>query len=109
VRGFIDPCADEGSLMPQFINNEKPTEFSITNYPNPFNPKTQIRFSIPADGTVKIRVYSLIGEEIFAITENLVTGNYSILFDGTKHASGVYIYCVESGSFYQAKKMVLIK
>jgi len=93
------------------ISNEVPSAFSLyQNYPNPFNPNTNITFSIPKSGTVKLIVYDVMGKEVSVIVNsNLQKGIYSISFDGSALASGVYIYKITAGDFLDVKKMILIK
>jgi hypothetical protein len=80
------------------------------NYPNPFNPATTISFAIPKAGNVELRVYDLLGREVAVlVNEYKPVGNYSIDFDATELASGVYLYKLISGSFVETKKMMLIK
>ena len=93
------------------ISNEVPSAFSLyQNYPNPFNPNTNINFSIPKTGMLKLIVYDVMGKEVSVIVNsNLQKGTYSINFDGSGLASGVYIYKITAGDFLDVKKMILIK
>ncbi|QQS38238.1 MAG: T9SS type A sorting domain-containing protein [Ignavibacteriales bacterium] len=88
-----------------------PEEYSLEqNYPNPFNPTTLINYQIPKDGLVTIKVYDIIGKEVTTlVNETKSVGRYSINFDGSNLASGVYIYQLRSGDFVSSKKMMLIK
>lgn len=88
-----------------------PTTFNLEqNYPNPFNPITTIRFSIPKKSHVSMKVYDINGKEIETLIEgNIDAGNSSIVFNGSRFASGVYFYRITAGDFVQTKKMVLIK
>ena len=79
-------------------------------YPNPFNPTTTIEFSIPQTEFVTVKVYNLVGHEITTlINDELFTGNYSIKWDGSHQPSGLYFVQIESGSFIQTRKMMLVK
>ena len=79
-------------------------------YPNPFNPTTTIEFSIPQTEFVTVKVYNIIGHEITTlINDELSTGNHSIKWDGSRQPSGLYFVQIESGSFVQTRKMVLLK
>jgi len=91
--------------------NEIPGQFSLSqNYPNPFNPATKIDFAIPVNGFVSIKVYDLLGREAAAIVnKDMKAGNYTVDFDASKLASGVYFYKLVSGGFVTTKKMVLVK
>lgn len=93
------------------INNEIPNSYSLLqNYPNPFNPITNIKFSIPATGLVKLIVYDILGREIITLLNEVKpAGNYLVDFDASYLSSGVYFYRLESGSFAETKKMLLVK
>ena len=90
---------------------ETPEKYNLSqNYPNPFNPSTKINFSIPKSGKVKLAVYNTAGKEVAVlIDQSLSAGNYTADFDATNLTSGVYFYTLQSESFIQRKKMVLIK
>jgi hypothetical protein len=92
-------------------NNNIPYEFKLyQNYSNPFNPVTQIKCDIPKSGNVVIKVYNLLGELVStAVNEFKTAGIYSISFNGTNLASGIYIYRIESQGFTDSKRMVLVK
>ena len=80
------------------------------NYPNPFNPTTTIEFSIPQTEFVTVKVYNIVGHEITTlINDELSTGNHSIKWDGSRQPGGVYFVQIESRSFKQTRKMVLLK
>lgn len=93
------------------LNSEVPNNFSLSqNYPNPFNPTTNVKFQIPNSGFVKLIVYDLIGKEIQSlVNQQLSPGTYEVDFDGSNLPSGVYYYKLESDSYTETKKMVLIK
>ena len=88
-----------------------PTSFALhQNYPNPFNPTTTIEFSITQTEFVTVRVYNIAGHEITTlINDELTIGNHSIQWDGSHQPSGVYFVQIESSSFVQTRKMVLLK
>lgn len=80
------------------------------NYPNPFNPITNINFDIVSKGYVKLIVLDVLGQEVAnLINEELQAGSYKIYWDATNYPSGVYFYKLEAGTFIQSKKMVLLK
>ena len=88
-----------------------PTEFNIAqNFPNPFNPSTTIRYSVPKKSFVKIKVYNILGAEVATLVDKEEeAGNYGIIFNAANLASGVYIYRIEAGNFVSSKKMILLK
>lgn len=92
------------------IGNKLPLSFKLyQNYPNPFNPLTTIKYDIPKDGGVSIKIYDITGKEVFAINEYRQAGSYSVTFDGTNFASGLYLYRIKASDFVESKKMILIK
>lgn len=95
----------------QQIGTDIPKEFRLfSNYPNPFNPSTNIRLAIPVKGDISFSVYDIMGKGILVLVKNMVNpGTYEIRFDGSNCSSGIYFYRLVSGNFSAAKKMVLIK
>jgi len=93
------------------VNKLVPQTYSLLqNYPNPFNPSTSIRYSIPKDGNVSLRVYNALGQLVSTLASGYHrAGDYNVSFDGMNYSSGIYFYRLESGNFSQVKKMVLIK
>jgi hypothetical protein len=93
------------------IEIANPNEYELKqNTPNPFNPSTIIAYSLPHDGSVSLIVYDIIGREVASlVNEYQKGGNYSIIFDGSKLSSGVYICKLGSDKFSASIKMILIK
>ncbi|RKY92064.1 MAG: hypothetical protein DRQ13_10780 [Ignavibacteriae bacterium] len=89
--------------------------YSLTNnYPNPFNPSTIIKYSVPENEYVTLKVYDAIGNEISTlVNEEKQAGNYEVEFSApggaTSLSSGIYFYRLQAGSFVETKKMVLLK
>lgn len=80
------------------------------NYPNPFNPSTTLRYSIPAAANTKLTVYDGTGREIAVLVNQWQSeGSHSIDFNGSGLSSGIYFYRLNSGSFSQTKKLILLK
>ena len=85
------------------------------NFPNPFNPSTEIRFDIPLEGIVKLRIYNQLGQTVRTLADKrMKAGTYRMKWNGTTEAghdvsSGVYFYSLESGDFSQIRKMTLVK
>lgn len=99
------------------VTESAPTEYSLNqNYPNPFNPLTMIKYDIPNDNFVTIKIYDILGKELLnLVNEFKQAGNYTVTFDATNYPSGVYYYKIitgshsGAGSFVQVRKMILIK
>ena len=88
----------------------------MDNYPNPFNPETQIRFSIGSQENVQLVIYDMMGRQVnFLIDgESFSSGYHSVNWSGldntgNKVPSGVYIYRIKAGNFIADKKMLLVK
>ena len=84
------------------------------NYPNPFNPETNIRYSIAEPGLVTIKLFNILGQEIYTfINRHQDAGEYVLNFSinsvNFNLPSGIYFYTIKSGSFSQTKKMVIMK
>ena len=80
------------------------------NYPNPFNPVTRINYQIPKLSHVTIKVYNILGQEVATlVNEEKMAGNYSVEFNATRFASGVYFYRMQAGDFVSTKKLILLK
>ncbi|MBE0572833.1 MAG: SBBP repeat-containing protein [Ignavibacteriaceae bacterium] len=103
------------------ISNNIPDEFILSqNFPNPFNPKTRIRFYSPDQQLITLTVYDVLGNAVaILVNEELPGGEYEVDFNATtlsgsvsakgKHASGVYFYQLRAGEYTAVKKMILIK
>ena len=98
------------------VNVGLPLSYSLEqNYPNPFNPSTTIKYDIPFDGVVKIKIYNTVGEEVAVIVNELQkAGKYQTVWNGknisgNSVSSGIYFYKIEAGSFTATKKMMLLK
>jgi hypothetical protein len=97
------------------------TQFELgQNYPNPFNPATTIRFTIAGVATlsgsegpatkVKLVLYDILGREVLVLlNERLDAGVHNVTVDGSKLASGAYIYRLTAGNYVESKRMVLLK
>lgn len=93
------------------IGTEIPEVYKLyQNYPNPFNPVTKINFDIPQSGFVKITVYNTLGQEIKILYNNFITaGRFAVEFNATELPSGIYFYRLETTSYTEVKKMILLK
>jgi len=93
-----------------------PKEFALDqNYPNPFNPSTTIRFALPKDAMVTLKVYDVLGREVRTLVNQRVSAGYQqVIWDGRNEtgahvASGMYIYHISAGDFTSTKKMMMLK
>ncbi len=80
------------------------------NFPNPFNPKTKIVYSIPSSNIVQVKLYDIMGREIKTLlNEFKQAGTYEVEFDANNLPSGVYFYRMISGDYSETKKMILLR
>ena len=88
-----------------------PAAFALEqNWPNPFNPGTQIRYSLRRAGQVRLRVFNAAGQELARLVEGRqAAGRYQVAFDGAGLASGVYFYQLEAEGLVARRKMVMQK
>ncbi|NNL21183.1 MAG: T9SS type A sorting domain-containing protein [Ignavibacteriaceae bacterium] len=92
-------------------NNIQLKKFTLSrNYPNPFNPTTKIKYSVPQSSNVAIKVYDVLGNEVATlVNEEKPAGRYEVEFSGAELTSGIYFYQIKAGSFVDTKKMILMK
>jgi len=93
------------------LNNTYISNFKLMqNTPNPFNPSTKIKFTLPKPETVKIEVYNIIGQKIQTLlNQPMPAGHHEVEFNGKNLPSGVYLYRIEAGAWQDVKKMVLLQ
>jgi len=109
------PLVDQQNSTPTG-NIESPSTYCISqNYPNPFNPETKIHFQLPEDVHVTLSIYNMLGQKVrMLVDKQMSTGFHTIKWDGrnnfgTAVASGVYLYAIQAGKYYEKKKMVLMR
>ncbi len=95
----------------QNISVLAPADFSLyQNFPNPFNPTTNIKFDISKPGLVKLTVQDISGKQIAELVNKIISaGSYQYIFNGQNLSSGVYIYRLETPEFSSSKKMIILK
>lgn len=92
--------------------NVLPTDYYVDqNYPNPFNPSTTIRFGLPQQAKVDLRIFNILGQEVAVLVNNQIyeAGNHKVEFNASKLATGVYIYKLQTDNKTFIKKMMLLK
>ncbi|MCL4548440.1 MAG: T9SS type A sorting domain-containing protein [Bacteroidetes bacterium] len=101
----------QAKIAGETLNHEKIMTYELQdNYPNPFNPSTTIKYQLPQDGFVSLKVYDMLGREVANLVNELKkAGTYEVSFDAHNLASGVYVYTIRVHDFVQSKKMVLLK
>jgi hypothetical protein len=116
---------DAANSNSDILNDQTATEDNLTNtpasygleqnYPNPFNPSTSIKFALPSEARVTLKVYNLLGQQVALIVNNsFQAGNHNVKFDASKMKSGIYMYTIQArgidgSQFTCTKKMMLLK
>lgn len=95
----------------QHIGSEIPSSFLLEqNFPNPFNPVTNFKFSIAKPGKVYLLVYDALGRLVETLIEgSMMPGNYKAEWNAAKYTSGVYFYRLNAGDYSETRKMILVK
>lgn len=114
IPGFFIPGLETkltNEIVTVVSDESIPNNFLLQqNYPNPFNPSTTIRFSIPASGLLTLKVYDVLGNDVATlVNEEKPSGSYEVNFAATQLSSGIYFYKLQTGSFVEIKKMILLK
>jgi hypothetical protein len=94
------------------VDNLIPEKFSVSqNFPNPFNPSTIIKYQVPQNSFVSLKVYNSLGQQVAVLVNGMVNaGSYEVQFHSSDLSSGVYYYVIKAGeNFVQTKKMMLMK
>jgi hypothetical protein len=96
-------AADDNFILP-------PSSFILSNFPNPFNSTTQIRFDLPQAGHVMLKVFDITGREVAMLKDETTgAGSHAVNFDASSLPSGVYVYRLTNATESQARKMVLLR
>lgn len=97
------------------VTNIEPTSLPIVyelyrNYPNPFNPTTKIKFDIPENSFVSLKIYDITGREVAnLVSQEMAPGRYEKDWNASAYSSGIYFYRITAGSFVKTYKMILSK
>ena len=123
LRGVLDYSFSEYKLEPRKNDDfgtitgvverilNSPLSYELSqNYPNPFNPSTSIRYALPLNGRVTLKVYNILGQLVSTVVDqDQVSGTYVARFDASRLASGMYFYRLQVGTYSDTKKMMLLK
>jgi hypothetical protein len=111
--GGIVYWTDSSRVVLTNVKDEEtlPTEYSVAqNFPNPFNPSTDINYQIPKQSLVTLKIFDLLGREVaMLVNERKDAGRYSVQWDATRCSSGVYFYMLQAGEYRNTKRMLLLK
>lgn len=118
VGRFLVDNLNSNIAWPQYVStdadwSDKPLPSSMAlsqNYPNPFNPVTRIRFDLPRKAYVQLDVYNILGQRVTSlVNREMEAGHHVVEFDGSRFASGLYLYRLSADHENITKKMVLVK
>jgi hypothetical protein len=99
----IYPSSADDMAVPDRYN-------SLSNYPNPFNAGTTIKYSIENEGPVSVQVFDLMGRKIETLVSTLQNaGEHSVTWDANGYSSGTYFYSIKGSEFSETRKMTLLK
>jgi hypothetical protein len=107
----ISECGPENVIG--IKNNEISEAISYKlyqNFPNPFNPATVIKYEIPDNGFVTLKIYNVLGKEVASLVNEFKnSGNFQVQWDASGFSDGIYFYKLETGKFSETRKMMLLK
>jgi len=116
VQWREDPEIEVGRVLLSNAAGSVPTSYGLNqNFPNPFNPSTEISFDLPKASQVELSIFNVLGQEVRSlVNRTMEAGKHTITWDGlngsgTQVSSGVYFYRLSAGSFSDTKKMMLLK
>ncbi len=110
VYGQIYKIEDDKNFVP--LDKELPDKFNVSNYPNPFNPSTIIKYSLPESGYLTLKVYDILGKEVATlVNEYQKPGTYTTEFraQSSELSSGIYVYTINYNGQTLTRKMLLTK
>jgi hypothetical protein len=108
AAGKSDAAVAEAALN---TVGEVPETYALEqNFPNPFNPTSNIKFSLPEAADVNLAVYNMLGQRVMTlVSASMQPGFHQVDFDARDLPSGMYIYRIEAGNFVSTRKMMLLK
>jgi len=110
AKSYQSACYDPTVKVKDEQNNVPTNTKLEQNYPNPFNPTTTIRYQLPVNSLVTIKVFNILGQEVATLVDEVKqAGVYSVQFNARNLPSGIYTYKLNAGSFIDVKKFILIK
>ncbi|MBK8549813.1 MAG: T9SS type A sorting domain-containing protein [Ignavibacteria bacterium] len=106
MAGNINAVASSITQLTEIVRSYELSQ----NFPNPFNPVTNINFSIPNSSNVVLKVFNNMGQEIETlVNEKLNAGSYQVDWNAVNYTSGIYYYKIQTEGFIETRKMLLIK
>ena len=103
-------------MLSSDLGSSIPYEYALKpNYPNPFNPVTNLSYDLPEDALVNITIYDMMGRKVRTlVSQSMPPGYHTTLWNATNDneiavSAGMYIYTIHANEFYEVKKMILLK
>jgi hypothetical protein len=91
-------------------DDARPTDYTLSNFPNPFNPNTTIRFSIPRNEEVDVKIVNALGQDMETLVHQFLTaGQYEVAWNAGGFASGLYLVCITASHYHLVHKMLLLE
>lgn len=115
AKDIHDNISEPNQILLKFTDIKNETQIIkdyalFQNYPNPYNPTTNIKFNLPKSEFVTLKIFDIIGNEVATlVNEQKSAGSFTIKFDASNLTSGIYLYQLQAGSFREIKKMMLVK
>ena len=111
IRGQVGSAGNLATGVADRISDQMPASFQLhQNYPNPFNPTTAISFQLSAVSDVKLKVYSILGQEVATLVDGLMQpGSYRVDFSANSLATGLYFYRLTASNLSETRKMLFLK
>jgi len=111
IRDWIDEGAMNDVTVVDQDDDQIPGKLALhQNYPNPFNPETTIRFDLPRDSHVTLRLYDVVGNEVLTLVDGFRNaGSHLVSIDARDLASGVYVCRITAGTSTATRKMALVR
>ncbi|MGE5352195.1 MAG: T9SS type A sorting domain-containing protein [Acidobacteriota bacterium] len=101
---------ENSSILSVEENNSIVKSYSLSAYPNPFNPVTMLEFNIPSAGKIELKIYDALGKEVTTlVNEERNEGRYKVQFNASQLPSGIYLCRMSAGNYNVTKKVVLLK
>ncbi|MCU7494319.1 MAG: T9SS type A sorting domain-containing protein [Ignavibacteria bacterium] len=110
LLGIMFPLLSNGA-QPALADKRPELSYNLyQNYPNPFNPTTTVRFTIPEESRVSLKVFNALGVVVANLVDSVrPAGDYTLEFNGENLPSGIYFLQLKAGSYMNIKKMILLK
>lgn len=114
LQNSIQTAVQKYHVITEILDKEKdviPTKYALKqNYPNPFNPSTTIEFTLPKTEFVTLKIFNTLGQQVATlVNKELMSGIYKFKWNALSFSSGVYFYRIETATYSNVKKLILLK